>query len=111
MSDPTTRYIARSIRDCREKLKMSQEDVAARLGMTRQNYGHIERGRNRIDMTFIYELCRVLKVTPNYLLAWEEGEDRDMYDLAAFYHGKPPEVQAKVKKVLKALVEDEPEAD
>ena len=48
---------------------MSQEQLAKVLGVTFQQVQKYEKGMNRISGYRLSEICRFLKVDPNYLLA------------------------------------------
>lgn len=49
----------------RKALKLTQEDVAKRAGMTRANYAHIERGRHNPSIDQMKEIAKALKVKPD----------------------------------------------
>lgn len=52
------------LRQKRELLGLSQQQVAAQIGMTRANYGHIETGRNEPNMEQMEAIASALKVKP-----------------------------------------------
>ena len=52
---------------------LSQEDLAQRVGVTRQTIGMIEAGRFNPSLALCVAICRVLGKTLNDLF-WEEGE-------------------------------------
>ncbi|MBG9586888.1 helix-turn-helix transcriptional regulator [Cytobacillus firmus] len=49
----------------REELKLSQQEVADRTGLSRGNYSHIERGRNEPNIEQMIAIAKVLKVKPD----------------------------------------------
>ncbi|MGG1249936.1 helix-turn-helix transcriptional regulator [Brevibacillus agri] len=49
----------------RKALKLTQEDVAKRAGMTRANYAHIERGRHNPSIEQMKVIAKALKVKPD----------------------------------------------
>lgn len=49
----------------RKALKLTQEDVAKRAGMTRANYAHIERGRHNPSIEQMKSIAKALKVKPD----------------------------------------------
>lgn len=53
------------MRERREQLKLSQQEVADRAGLTRGNYSHIERGRNEPNLDQMISIAKVLKVKPD----------------------------------------------
>ena len=54
---------------------LSQEDLAQRVGVTRQTIGMIEAGRFNPSLALCVAICRVLGKTLNDLF-WEEEETR-----------------------------------
>ncbi len=52
---------------------LSQEDLAARVGVTRQTIGMIEAGRFNPSLALCVAICRALGKTLNDLF-WEEEE-------------------------------------
>ena len=58
---------AERLRECREKLGMSREELADQMGVTAAAVGHWE---NRVCFPHIgrrQELCNILGTTPQYL--------------------------------------------
>ena len=55
---------------------LSQEDLAQRVGVTRQTIGMIEAGRFNPSLALCVAICRTLGKTLNDLF-WEEEEARD----------------------------------
>ena len=53
---------------------MSQEELAQRVGVTRQTIGMIEAGRFNPSLALCVAICRALGKTLDDLF-WEEGED------------------------------------
>jgi len=54
--------LGEKIRDLRESRNFTQEDVAQKLGMSRQRYARIEKGINDISYDFILKAALVLGV-------------------------------------------------
>lgn len=52
----------------RKELKLSQEYIAKKLGMTRQGYSHYETGRNEPDNETLVTLANILDCSADYLL-------------------------------------------
>ncbi|KHD85661.1 transcriptional regulator [Heyndrickxia ginsengihumi] len=52
----------------RKQLKLSQEDMADKLGITRQGYGHYETGRNQPDNETLIKIAQILDCSTDYLL-------------------------------------------
>lgn len=64
--DPRTkrvvRDIGRRIRAVREEAGLSQEKLAAKIGMTRSNYARIERGATNITVETLVRIAKGLGV-------------------------------------------------
>ena len=61
--------LGQRIRYYRQKLQLTQEQLAERAGVSASFMGHIERGSRIASLETILHLCRELDVTPNDLLA------------------------------------------
>jgi len=73
------------IKECREKLKMSQAELAELLGYSdRSTIAKIEKGTNDITQSKIEAFARVLHTTPAYLMGWEDESGAKKLGLTAF---------------------------
>jgi len=68
--DDLTRAIASRVRAVRESQepKLTQEDVGAKLGLSKVGYGHYERGSQPFSVWHLYQLARVLGRPIEYFL-------------------------------------------
>lgn len=55
------------VRNCRLKLKLSQEELAARAGVHRTYIGMIERAEKNITLLNIEKIAKALKIKLGYL--------------------------------------------
>ena len=46
----------------------SQEELAARIGISRNALGSIERGESEMKISTLISVCKILNVTPNEML-------------------------------------------
>lgn len=64
--DPRTkraaREIGRHIKSAREEAGLSQEKLAAKIGMTRSNYARIERGATNVTIDTLIRIAKGLGV-------------------------------------------------
>jgi transcriptional regulator with XRE-family HTH domain len=60
--DPIDIHVGSRLRLLRTMLRMSQEKLAAELGLTFQQVQKYERAANRISASRLYHLCRILGV-------------------------------------------------
>lgn len=61
------------MRDARIACGLSQQELAALVGATRQTIGLIEAGRNNPSLKLCTAICKALDKTLNDLF-WKEGE-------------------------------------
>lgn len=75
--------IGRKISENRKKLKISQIEFAKNLNISNATLSQYESGDINIPLQKIVEISKILNITPNYLLGFEEKEDYKMsnYDL------------------------------
>jgi len=66
--------IARRLREARESLGLSQEDVAKALGLTRPSVSALEGGKRRVTSTELKELAKLFRRDYAYLLDGEMAE-------------------------------------
>lgn len=59
-------YVGKRLRMRRLLLKMSQEKLAAKLGVTFQQVQKYEKGTNRVSASRLREVCNVLQVPVQY---------------------------------------------
>lgn len=72
---PVDVHIGKRIRLRRQQLHISQEKVAAALGLTFQQVQKYEGGRNRVSGSKMFLISQLLGVTPNYFY---EGLEMDL---------------------------------
>lgn len=60
--------ISHNIKTAREAKKLTQEEVAEALGVTRTNFNHIENGKVNLTVEKFIDLCLILGVEVNDLL-------------------------------------------
>ena len=73
--------IADRIRESREKLGVSQEDLAKKMGLkSRSSITRIEKSGDNVTMKDIERIAYCLDVSKLYLMGWKEN-DGTMYDI------------------------------
>ena len=60
--------MGRRIRQIRKTRDLTQKDLAALVGVSDRHISAVERGRENPGIDMLIRLCRVLEVTPDYLL-------------------------------------------
>ena len=64
--------IGKFIAKCRKDKKMTQSELAEKLGVTDKSVGNWENGRNMPDLSLFKPLCDELDITINELLSGEK---------------------------------------
>ena len=60
------------IRNAREDMDLSQNEVAKMIPMNQSNYSKIERGMQEPSLEQLRRICQILKLDPRYLLKLEQ---------------------------------------
>lgn len=91
MSEPISdaaRILGERLRDRRNKLALSQEEIANLAGMNVSNYGKIERGIGNPNFHTLVRIASVLGVDPGSLIKGIEAsslpERREVFTAADF---------------------------
>ena len=61
----------------REKKRMTQKELADKLGKTKNSITEIEKGRSIGQWEKLGELCDILDVSADYILGREDREDKE----------------------------------
>ncbi|MFF2449322.1 helix-turn-helix domain-containing protein [Neobacillus sp. NPDC058068] len=77
----------RRLRDLRTARKLTQQDIADKLGITRQAYGYYEseKSKREPDLASTQKLAEIFDVTTDYLLGGSNAStltDKDEKDIA-----------------------------
>jgi transcriptional regulator with XRE-family HTH domain len=110
-----TRYdseaIANRVRGAREEARLSQEDVAVKLGLTGAGYGHYERSRQVFSVEQIFLLSRILNRPVEWLLGLETSlSDSEGVLLTAYRRIANPETQQMCLDIVTTIAERYPVA-
>lgn len=62
------------LRELRERDSLTQEDLAARVGVSRQTIISLERGRYNPSLTLAYKLARVFGLRIEDVFIFEDGK-------------------------------------
>ena len=61
-------------RERRKELGLRQCDISAALGFKKSTYSIYETRKNKMDVETFAEICRLLGITPNEALGFEEEQ-------------------------------------
>lgn len=98
--DPLYKELGGRLRASRRHAKMSQEEVARRVGLTRTSITNIEHGRQQIQIHTLYAIAKVLGMRPALLLPDPQPSSAD--DISAVEAQLPanPAERDWVRRVL-----------
>ena len=99
MSHPVDTHVGKKLKHLRVLRGMTQTDVANGLGISFQQGQKYELGRNRISASKLFEISRILDVSPAYFfegLEELEKHDDDVLD----------EETARIASVLNRIKDD-----
>lgn len=68
--------IGQNIRTLRRQCGMTQAVMAEKTGVSTDHISHVEIGSGTISISLLIEICKLLEVTPNDVLAGEYTPDR-----------------------------------
>ena len=68
-----------NIRNFRIFKGLTQEDLANRIGKSKNVISNWERGDNSPDIDCIEKICNIMGVTPNQLFGWEPYKEYEDY--------------------------------
>lgn len=103
------------IKSRREELGMTLQEVGEYLGVSKATVQRYESGEiKNLKLDSIEKLARILKVSPAYLMGWEESPKRKespIDTLAAHFEGKniTPKKMKLIEQYIDALFEDDEE--
>lgn len=97
-SDEIYESIGRLVRVRRIKLRLTQDDLAQRIGLKRTSITNIEKGRQKIQVHTLYELAAALEVDPPALVPTFKTMEPDT--LKARVKGMRPDEREFVTSVL-----------
>lgn len=61
-------YYTQRLKELRENAELTQEQVADKIGVKREQYRRYENGENEIKAGHVIKFCKLYNVTADYLL-------------------------------------------
>lgn len=102
--DRIYQQIGIAIRSRRKKLSMTQQQLAAHLGISRASLANIEVGRQKVFVHHLYTLAAALRLKPDELLplptAFAQDEDWTRLPLP---EGLKPEQRSQVAHLVEGI--------
>ena len=110
--------IGKRIKFFREKLGLSQKEVADRLNISNAKLSNWEKGTNRPPADFIANICTVLDVTADELLGLNSKGNQPKYNLSFQekehlnnYRRLNDERKKRIDKIINMELEEQDEMD
>ena len=72
--------IGKFILECRKNKKLTQSELAEKLGVTDKSVSNWENGRNMPDFSLFKSLCEVLEISINELISGEKIDKKEYQD-------------------------------
>jgi len=94
--------VGNKLREAREAKRMTQAEVAERLGITRSAYANIELGRNAAGIEYLVKLTEVLERPINFFLDMPPPPPEPL---------TVSELEMKINDIWQLLTQDHPEYD
>ncbi|MCB6994640.1 helix-turn-helix transcriptional regulator [bacterium 210820-DFI.6.37] len=60
--------LSRNLQILRKAARLSQKEIAAKVGLSRSTYGQIEQGARQMDLETLFKLSRVYRITMDALI-------------------------------------------
>ena len=114
--DPIDAAMGQRLRMLRKERGVTQQQLGDGIGMTFQQVQKYERGTNRIAISTLFKIARVLQVSPTELIdgldrgqaAPEDGDGSSDVLLRAYARIASPEVRRSVLAMLQSLAREMP---
>lgn len=106
--------IGENIKNYRTFRKMTQVELGAAVGRSKNVVSNWERGDNTPDLDTLEKICRVLNVTPNQIFGWEPCLEYERYkkrlemynNTLAELEQKRDEIEQEMQTVKKKMKEE-----
>lgn len=77
MPHPVDIHVGKRIKEIRTVRGLTQSNVADHLGISFQQLQKYETGANRVSASRMFELSKLLNITPSFFFEGLEGQDYD----------------------------------
>ncbi len=90
--------IGERLRALRKSLRLTQDQMAERLGISKTHYGLAERGKSCLSLPLYLSIHNEFGITLDYLLA---GEERSRNNLEELFSDCPKEKMVDLMQVIR----------
>lgn len=89
------------LREERIAQNLTQEDMAKKLGITRQAYGNYETGKRDVDSQTLVNLVKILNVSSDYLLGLSDYKNQNSHSHSLLFEFESwTEEEKKLAKIV-----------
>ena len=101
------------VMELRKKKKITQQELADELGITRQSLGLYERGERAANVDLLRKAARFFEVTTDYLVGLSnvEAEDMGIADITDFVGINPMNIASLIQSTAYNITRNDPEID
>lgn len=103
MNEELAIIVGAAAREARERLGLTQADVADRVGIAMEVYSRMERGKVLPSATTLRRLCGVLRIRADTLLGLDGPEALDAEPPGGTGREEDPPVLRRLVRALRAL--------
>lgn len=108
MKDKFNEEVGQRIRKSRNNLDMTMKELGSRVGLSEATIQRYESGKIKgVDINLINDFAKILKVTPAYLMGWEENitEPELDDDMVVLARGAKT-LTKEQKKLIKNMIDE-----
>ncbi len=98
----TQKLIGLRIMQRRKELRLSQEKLAEKLGISKNHLSNIERGKYMPTTECIFKICSAMGNTPDYYLVGTPTSETD--EIVNLIKTMPPNNQKKLTELLRFYI-------
>ncbi|MBR2868336.1 MAG: helix-turn-helix transcriptional regulator [Clostridia bacterium] len=105
-NDPDMSFVGKRLREERNRLHYTQEEVGEMIGVTPAYIGHMERGERGFSIETLVKLCNCYKVTIDYLFKDVIKQDKNSIteQIKLLLRDKDEEQQKAILDIMKAVI-------
>lgn len=104
-----SRYLGQKIRDARERCGLSQEELAAEMGLGQRAISELENGKRKLSVSEVPQLASILDVPLLFFFAEDDNPNiRDEMLLEQFHQLPSDDLKNMAIDIVRLLVKNLP---
>ena len=97
--------IGKNLQRYREENKLTQEELAERVGISTSFCANLERGKKAMSIVVLRNLADALNISVDYLL-YEDRPSARIHNIASLLNGKPEPFLISMERLMRLCVEE-----